>query len=201
MVNGQIESDIMMEIAHSLRRPLESSFGPASREERTVFGAPMPGYGGRSIPKSVIDKWVFHMKRYGMKKVCCLLAPSQLMYYTVDLLEVYRKEFGDSRVLSAPIEDYHLCGKDMLAIILGFLKQGDSQGEPVVVHCAGGRGRTGFVHAAWLVHGRGFSLEKSFEAVQEMGRDPFEAVKEGNAREEDLHALLQCCQYVGTVVP
>lgn len=134
------------------------------------------------------------MKGRGITRVCSLLPPSQLGYYTVDLAETYRKEFGQTRVLSAPIADYHLCSAEMLGQILLFLREADSEGEPVVVHCAGGRGRTGFVHAAWLVDGRGFSIEKALEAVRKMGRNPFEAIEQGNASTDELYALLRLHQ-------
>ena len=61
------------------------------------------------------------------------------------------------------------------------------------MHCAGGRGRTGHVLAAWLVFGRGFSIDEAVAAVKEMGRNPFEAVEAGNATVAQLHGLLQTC--------
>ena len=134
------------------------------------------------------------MKERGIVRVCSLLAQSQLAYYMVDLLRVYRGEFGAARVLNAPVEDYHLCRVEMLGKILLFLKESDAEGEPVVVHCAGGRGRTGFVHAAWLAYGRGFSVEKALEAVKKMGRNPFEAIEQGNASTGELYALLRLHQ-------
>jgi protein-tyrosine phosphatase len=188
---GYLDRESLVEISQSIRKPLELTFGPASGEERIVFGAHMPGYGARSIPESIVRRWISFMKDKGILRVCSLLAPSQLGYYMVDLLEVYRREFGSVRVLNAPVEDYHLCEAEMLRQILLFLKESDSGGEPVVVHCAGGRGRTGFVHAAWLVYGRGFSIEKALEAVKNMGRNPLEAVECGAANEEELYALLR----------
>jgi len=83
---------------------------------------------------------------------------------------------------------------DRLKKILLFLKESDSESKPIVVHCAGGRGRTGLVHAAWLVYGRGFSVEKALDAVKKMGRNPFQAVEQGTAKEEDLYALLRSCK-------
>ncbi len=191
---GYLDRESLVEISQSVRKPLELAFGPASGEECIVFGAHMPGYGARSIPESVVRRWISFMKDKGILRVCSLLPPSQLGYYMVDLLGVYRREFGSVCVLNAPVEDHHLCKTEMLRQILLFLKESDSEGEPVVVHCAGGRGRTGFVHAAWLVHGRGFSIEKALEAVKKMGRNPFEAVEQGTADKEELFALLRSHQ-------
>ena len=191
----QIYIDTPFDIKQILKkRTLPVSFGPASKNEHIVFGSQMPGYGARSIPETVVKRWVSFMKDRGILRVCCLLAQSQLGYYLVDLLEIYRREFGEGHVLHAPVEDYCLCGKETLREILLFLKESDFKGEPVVVHCAGGRGRTGFVHAAWLVYGRGFSIEEALEAVKRMGRNPYEAIESGTAKEEELYELLRFCK-------
>ncbi|HOJ72099.1 MAG TPA: dual specificity protein phosphatase family protein [Syntrophorhabdaceae bacterium] len=166
------------------------SFGPASKNEHIVFGSQMPGYGARSIPETVVKRWISFMKDMGIRRVCSLLAQSQLGYYLVDLLEIYKRAFGEDHVLHVPIEDYCLCDKEQLRKILLFLKESDTRKEPVVVHCAGGRGRTGFVHAAWLVQGRGFSVEEALETVKAMGRNPLEAVERGNASIDELYVLI-----------
>ncbi len=171
-------------------RTPRSGFGPASREEKIVFGARMPGYGARSIPAGVVERWMSLIEMEEIKRVCCLLPQSQLGYYDQDLLKQYRNRFGIQSVHWAPIEDYHLCDAARLAQIILFLKQSDIGGEKVVVHCAGGRGRTGFVLAAWLIKGRGSSIEQALNAVKEMGRNPYEAVECGHATVEGLYALL-----------
>lgn len=187
--------DHLSEVTRSIRKPLELAFAPAYNDERIVFGAHMPGYGARSIPESVIRRWISFMKGKGIQQVCCLLPPSQLGYYMVDLLKVYEREFGEHNVFWAPIEDYHLCALSVLNRTLAFIKESDAAGEPVVIHCAGGRGRTGFIHAAWLVRARGFSVEQAIAAVKTMGRNPCEAVERGNASLAELYALL--CTWEG----
>ncbi|MCX5803880.1 MAG: protein phosphatase [Proteobacteria bacterium] len=194
MEHKQLTREKFFELTRFLGRTVGSTFGPAYTEEQIVFGAQMPGYGARSIPESVVKRWISFMKNRGMIRVCCLLPPSQLGYYIVDLLGIYQREFGETRVLGALIEDYHLCRATMLRRILIFLTESCLEGEPVVVHCAGGRGRTGFVHTAWLVHGRGFSVEQALEVVKKMGRNPCEAVERGNASTDELYALLQSCE-------
>jgi protein-tyrosine phosphatase len=52
----------------------------------------------------------------------------------------------------------------------------NQQNEKVVVHCAGGIGRTGHILAAWLVSVRGFSNKDAISAVIRTGRNPHEAV-------------------------
>lgn len=180
----------MDEISYFIRKPLALSFSPASEDERIVFGACMPGYGARSIPESVIYRWISFMKDHNIKRVCSLLAQGQVSYYLVDLINTYRKEFGNDYVLHAPIEDYHICPKKMLMKILLFLNDADKKNESVVVHCAGGRGRTGFIHTAWLVKGRGYTIEDAIKTVIKMGRNPLEAVEYGNISQEELYALI-----------
>jgi protein-tyrosine phosphatase len=124
-------------------------------------------------------------------RVCCLLAPKQLAYYRLDLLGNYREVFGESNVCHAAIEDYHLCDAVTVeASILPFLFQSDQARTPVVMHGSGGRGRTGHVMAAWLVRHRGLSVGNALAAVVSTGRDPWEAVRYGNATEQELHRLL-----------
>lgn len=164
--------------------------GPATHTEAIVFGAQGPAY---SVLR--IGEWIAYMKEHGIRRVCCLLHDAQLGSYKEDLLATYRRAFGPEQVCWAPIADYHLCDVGLLKDrILPFLKEADSKGEPVVVHCQGGRGRAGHVLAAWLVCGRGFPLEDAVTAVKDMGRNPHEAADWGNAKPEDLYVLLEACQ-------
>lgn len=164
-------------------------FGPASPDERMVFGARRPGH-----TRSQVQDWLAFMKGSGIQRVCCLLSQEQLDAYD-NLLEAYRQAFGEERVCWAPIEDFHLADSDTLTgKILPFLLDADRAQERVVVHCAGGLGRTGHVLAAWLVCGRGFSVEEALAEVRKMGREPREAVECGKATEDELHALLRACR-------
>ncbi len=163
-------------------------FGPASQNERIVFGARRPGY-----PRDPVQDWLAFMKGKEIRRVCCLLSQERLDCYD-DLLGTYRRAFGAENVCWAPVEDFHLADADTLTgKILPFLLEADREQERVVVHCAGGLGRTGHVLAAWLVCGRGFSVEEALSAVTQMGRNPWEAIEWGNATEEELHALLRRC--------
>ncbi len=166
-------------------------FYAASEDERIVYGAQRPGYPFRNVGEDKIREWIGFMKDKGIKRVVCLLPQEQLEYYTVPLLEIYKREFGDENVLWAPIEDFHLCDKETLRRILYFLKDADDKGEKVVVHCSGGLGKTGHILAAWLVFGRGFDIEEAINTVIRTGRDPYEAIWHGNAKEEDLLYLLK----------
>jgi protein-tyrosine phosphatase len=132
------------------------------------------------------------MRARGIQRVCCLLAQDQLAYYLSDLLQAYREAFGEDRVCWSPVEDFHLIQEQALAeTVLPFLVESDKLGEPVVVHCSGGIGRTGHVLAAWLVHRHKATVREALAAVREMGRNPFEAIEAGNADAAGLGALLR----------
>ncbi|MGE0820778.1 MAG: protein phosphatase [Candidatus Binatia bacterium] len=164
--------------------------GPAAQDEPIVFGAQGPAYSTLRI-----NEWIAYMKEQGIRRVCCLLHQDQLQAYKEDLLDAYGREFGAENVCWAPIPDYHLCDIGLLKErILPFLLEANSRSEPVVVHCQGGRGRAGHVLAAWLVFGRGLSVDDAVAAVKEMGRNPHEAADWGNATAEDLYILLAACQ-------
>ncbi|HEY9596236.1 MAG TPA: dual specificity protein phosphatase family protein [Cyanophyceae cyanobacterium] len=172
------------------------NFAPASETETTVFGAAKPG-----VSNEKVTSWIQFMKEQGINRVCCLLPEVQLAPYN-DLLGRYQQDFGANNILWAPIEDFHLVNQEMLTQkILPFLLEAEQQGEKVVVHCAGGIGRTGHILAAWLVRGRGLSNKAAIAAVKKTGRNPYEAAVAGTLMGRnpckgirELHALLDACR-------
>ncbi len=166
-------------------------FAPASAAEEIVFGSERPGYDSRDVPDRAVREWVQFMENQGIQRICCLLHPDQLEFYSCDLLAEYKAIFGDSNVCHAPISDYHLIDTIVLSeVVLPFLKESAERDQPVVVHCSGGSGRTGHVLAAWLTRERGMDLQQALNSTYEQYRNPREAVFAGNAEEEDLYKLL-----------
>jgi protein-tyrosine phosphatase len=144
-------------------------FSAASDRELIVFGSARPDY-------EKVEAWIEFMRSHQIQRVCCLLDRQHLGQYG-DLLATYRREFGTDRVCWSAIEDFQLATLAQLRQeILPFLAIADQQQEKVVVHCAGGIGRTGQVLAAWLVAGRGFSRREAIAMVKQTGRNPNEAV-------------------------
>jgi protein-tyrosine phosphatase len=146
-------------------------FAAASAHETIAFGAAKPGYADAQVAQ-----WIQFMQTQGIQRVCCLLTLTQLAPYS-DLLKAYREAFGENSICWTPLEDFQLADRQILMEqILPFLTEADQQGDRVVVHCAGGIGRTGQVLAAWLVSQRGFSNQDAIAAVRRSDRNPHEAV-------------------------
>ena len=145
-------------------------FSAATAGESVVFGAARPGYTCERV-----REWIEFMQSQRISRVCCLLSESQLNRYS-DLLNVYRQSFGHAAICWAPIEDFQIVDRQVLITqILPFLSLADRQSERVVVHCAGGVGRTGQILAAWLIAGRGCSHQLAIATVKQSGRNPDEA--------------------------
>ena len=171
------------------------NFGPASQNERIVYGSQKPGFSQQDI-----EEWVRFMLDHDIKRVCCLLDPSQLRSYSLNLGSAYDKHFGKGNICMEPISDYHLCEATALhEKILPFLRESDESECPAVVHCWSGNGRTGHILAAWLVAARGLDPMQAITTVEDTGRNPREAVDHGNATLEELLQLLASCTSQGAV--
>jgi protein-tyrosine phosphatase len=171
------------------------NFSAAADEETHVFGAQRPGYSSAApIPDAEIRSWIEFMQQKGVKRVCCLLE-DQLSLYASDLIETYKRSFGEEAVCKAPIKDFCLADDKLLTdTILPFLAESSRMGEPAVVHCSGGLGRTGHVLAAWLVYGRSMTNDDAIDAVIKKGRNPYEAEGRSHAGKAKLNSLLDACR-------
>jgi len=147
------------------------NFGPASKDETSIYGSSKPEHSYNSISAESIQEWVDYVKSQGISGVLCLLEKHSLdMIYKmtgVNLIDRYRKEFGNENVMLAPVPDFSYISRDTFTkSILPFLKKFADTDRKVVVHCAGGIGRTGQILAAWLTHGRGYDIEDAIDAVK-----------------------------------
>jgi hypothetical protein len=178
----------------------EFGFGPASRDEKLVFGAQRRGYPGKFVQKQVADDWIACIMVQGVLRIVCLLSDDELKYYPTlsdGLLGLYAGAFGKDNVLWAPTADRQLPTGEAVRHILYFLYEETLKGEKVVVHCSAGLGRTGLVPAAWLVYHHNLTERKAVRTVEEQNRSPREAVLYGSAKEEELMKVLAVARELG----
>ena len=175
----------------------EHNFAAADAGDQLVFGACRPGFPSKRVAPSEVEGWLSFMARKDISRVVCLLPRGDMKPYrgrADGLLRQYQDFFGEPNVLHVPIRDYHLAGPECLEEVLAFLALGAQQDARVVVHCAGGSGRTGHVLAAWLVARHGLEPHQALTTVRRTGRNPYEAVTSGNATERELISLLESVQ-------
>lgn len=138
-----------------------------------------------------------------IEKICCLLESKSLIRYKVDLLAVYRQEFGQEKVLWQPLADFQIpTSASLIDRIIPFLILAAEKEQKTVVHCSGGVGRTGIVLASWLVSQRGYSNQEAIFAVQQHQRNPQEAIIAAYFKlqnpvrvEQQLNSILNDCRY------
>jgi protein-tyrosine phosphatase len=168
----------------------DHAFAPAGPDEAIVHGACAPGWDVAATSADPVEDWLAFVTGRGVERVCCLLSERQLRGFD-DLLARYQDTFGRDRVAHVPMADHRLTTPETLrSAVLPVLRTAEGRGEPLVVHCLAGIGRTGQVLAAWLVHARGYDPAAAVETVRRTGRDPAEAVEAGHADRSDLDALL-----------
>ena len=165
-------------------------FAPAAPDEEHVYGACAPGWHSAASHAVALEDWISFMQERDVERVVCLLAGEPGSEGAN--IPRYRQAFGDENVLHAPIADGHLADVDtLMSEILPFLEESRDRDQKVVVHGLAGIGRTGQVLATWLAAYREYSPREAVDTVQEMGRDPREAIQRGNASLADLRAVLK----------
>lgn len=165
-------------------------FAPAAPDEEIVFGACSPGWHSAANHDAAVADWISFARDRGIERVCCLLAGRQ-DNGSQPTVGRYRQVFGEENVCHAPSIDGHLIDAATLqSDVIPFLDASEASNSPVVVHCLSGLGRTGQVLAAWLVADRGYEPSEAVATVRETGRDPREAIQQGNATFSELRSLL-----------
>jgi protein-tyrosine phosphatase len=156
---------------------MDCGLAPAAPDEDIVYGARRPGAGGPGTPNATVDDWVETVRNAGVRRVLCLLSDRQLARYD-DLLGRLGAAFGEGAVAHVPIPDHTFVdGATLGDEVLPVLRDADAAGEPIVVHCWAGIGRTGHVLALWLASERGYDLDAAVDAVRATGRRPLEAAR------------------------
>lgn len=88
---------------------------------------------------------------------------------------------NDIKYLHLAVEDYGAPTIEELDQAVDFIDQQISNGRPVMVHCAAGKGRTGTVLAAYLVKKQNLSAEKAIEKVRSIRPGSVQSVSQETA--------------------
>lgn len=174
-----------------VRIPDAHRFSSVAPDDEYIYGACCPGWHSAGSHEQALTEWIEFMQRSGIERVCCLLPGRKLDSEDANLGR-YRRAFGNERVKHVPVPDHRLVSAETLETeIFPFLEDSVVSDEPVVVHCLSGIGRTGQVHAGWLVARHEFDPETAVETVRDRGRDPLEIVEYGSTTEEDVYEMLE----------
>lgn len=82
-----------------------------------------------------------------------------------------------------PIDDYTAPPQEQIARCVGIIERAHAQDMGVAVHCAGGKGRTGTILAAWLVS-QGQSAEEAIARIRELRPGSLEVEEQEEAIRE-----------------
>ena len=82
-----------------------------------------------------------------------------------------------------PMRNHEMPDEETLERAVGLITGLTSSGKKVLVHCAGGQGRTGTVLAAYLILKDGMSAEEAIEKVRSLRPGSIEPVQERGLRE------------------
>lgn len=121
----------------------------------------------------------------GVSSIVCLITENEFSSYGVpELKSAYAAAGFDTRYL--PIADQTAPEASALGETLQWMESRIQKGERVLVHCAGGLGRSGLLAAAYLIEKRGMHSTAAIDLVrQARGMRAIETRRQ----EEFLHAL------------
>jgi protein-tyrosine phosphatase len=139
------------------------NFGPASTRDSTVYTCERPGRDPQ--PNAKIDtstevrKWkefMSHPER-NVQHVLILLEDDELAEYEEPgLIQAYKD-------LDVTVHHIPCSVEKSFSKIMTALDEIAEKNERVAAHCTGGKGRSGRIAAAWLVHKYGLSPEEATE--------------------------------------
>ncbi len=102
----------------------------------------------------------------GVKSVLCLITENEFSAYGVPGLKAAYSDAGfDAQYL--PIADQTTPALAPMLAALQWLDEQIQKGQKVLVHCAGGLGRSGLIAAAYLMLKRGLDAHAAIDRVRE----------------------------------
>lgn len=121
---------------------------------------------GRKDRNRLISEDIANIKEEGITHVLCLISEQEFHDYGVeDLKEAYSK--AGLTVNYFPILDQSIPEKTMTLPVLDWMEKALNQKGILVIHCAGGLGRSGMMAALYLKHKMGFDAKEAIRIVRE----------------------------------
>lgn len=113
----------------------------------------------RNLKQDILD-----LKEQGIKAIACLLPHDELEFYGVPNL---LKELEDSgfEVMHEPIIDQKDCTSQQADQLISWTLHQINRGNKVLLHCAGGLGRSGMIAACCLIH-QGIPADQAMKEVR-----------------------------------
>jgi len=168
------------------------NFGPATlSENELVHGCERPGCGKvfdapGAIAPSEVGVWADFMKGKGIKRVLSLLNEKEYTYYAGDGYKgelVNANGFDPEKVTLVDVYKPGAAQESLAA-----LQAAKNANEKLVLHCSGGKGRTGLILAQYLCSLEGYGPEQASKVIMET------AAATGTERKVKLSNLEKYCK-------
>jgi protein-tyrosine phosphatase len=136
---------------------------------------------GRRDRQRELEQDLLQLQKQRIGSVLCLLSDNEFELYGVpDLLKRYAG--SGFTVMHAPVVDQAIPSFEEMDAMLAFVDSSLAEQRRILVHCAGGLGRSGTVAACYLTTRDGLSVDEAIDVVRE-SRSP-RMVE--NRRQEDF---------------
>ncbi len=122
---------------------------------------------GCSRPESKND--LFWLKRQGVESIV------NLTEYPLPNEWIKEVELG---CMHECINDHMAPSVDQIDKIISFISNEISNGRPVTVHCAAGRGRTGTILASYIIKHQGLNTEEAIRKIRQLRPPSIEGSQE-----------------------
>ncbi|MCS7142947.1 MAG: dual specificity protein phosphatase family protein [Aigarchaeota archaeon] len=122
---------------------------------------------------------------------------SSVLSLTEDPLRKDLLDGLDIEYMHIPVRNHTKPTLDQLLSALEFIDRSIASKRRVLVHCAAGKGRTGTVLAAYMVHKNGLRPQEAIEHIRRLRPGSIERVQESSVYE--LMKWKECCGSEGRV--